>query len=72
MSRKTLLTSKPLSKDWHVSWVIDNNWLIHESPGLKPDWLEEINSFSMKYSYNLLYNKRSKIFPQIGSKDTGQ
>ena len=28
MSRKTPLTSKPLTKDWHVSWAIDNNWLI--------------------------------------------
>ena len=26
---------------------------------LKPDWLEEINSFSMEYSHNLLYIKRS-------------
>ena len=52
--------------------LMSYSWLIHEPPGLKPDWLEEINSFSMKYSYNLLYNKRSKIFPQIGSKDTDQ
>ena len=26
--------------------------MIPESPGLKTDWFEEINSFSMKYSYN--------------------
>ena len=55
-----------------MSWVIDNNWLIQETHGLKPDLLEEINSFSMKYSYKPLYNKSSKIFPQIGSKDTGR
>ena len=45
---------------------------ISRIPGLKLDWLEEINSFSMKYSSNLLYNKRSIIFPQMGSKDTGR
>ena len=45
MSRKTPLTSKPLRKDWYTSWVIDNNWLIHASLDIKPDWLEEINSF---------------------------
>ena len=44
-----------------MSLAIDNNQLIHEyiftykkmiheSPGLKSDWLEEINSFSMKNS----------------------
>ena len=44
---------------------------MQEPPGLKQDWFDEINSFSMKYSYNLLYNKRSTILPQIGSKDTG-
>ena len=49
---------KWLSKDWYISWVIDINWLIHESSGLKSDTLEEINSFSVKYSYNLLYIKR--------------
>ena len=37
MSKKTLLTSNPLSKDVKVSWVIDNNWLIQESPGWKLD-----------------------------------
>ena len=36
-----------------MSWVINNNWLIHKSLGLKPDWLEEINSFSMKYSLSV-------------------
>ena len=42
------------------------------SPGLKSDWLEENNSFAMKYSYNLLHIKRWKFFPQIASKDMGQ
>ena len=39
MSRKTLLTLKTFSKDWYMSWVTDNNWLIDESPGFKPGWL---------------------------------
>ena len=36
MPKKTLLTSNPLSKDAKISWVIDNSWLIQESPG----WME--------------------------------
>ena len=37
--------------------MIDINWFVHESPGLKPDWFGEIKSFSMKYS-----DRRSKTF----------
>ena len=48
------------------------DWFIKESPGLKPDWLEEINSFAMKNSNKLFWIKRSKILPQIGSRDTGR
>ena len=59
---------KTFSKNWYMSWVIDNNWLIHESPGLKPDWLEKINSFSIKNSYSLLNINCSKIVSQIGVK----
>ena len=33
------------SKDWYISGVIDINWFVHESPGLKPDWFGEIKSF---------------------------
>ena len=72
MSKKPPLTSSPSSKDWYISWVIDINWFIHESPGLKPDWFWEIKSFSIQYSKSLLYIKRSKIFPQMGSKETGR
>ena len=70
MSRKTPLTLKSLPKDWYMSWVIDNNWLILESLRLQANWLEEINPFSIKYPYNLLFIKHLKIFPQIESKDT--
>ena len=52
--------------------MIDINWFLHESTVLKPDWLGEIKSFSMKYSNRLLYIKRSKTIPQMGSKDTGR
>ena len=43
ISRKMPLTSNPSSKDLHISCVIDKCWLIQESPGLKPDWFEEIS-----------------------------
>ena len=72
ISRKWPLTSNPSSKYWYISCVIDINWFVHESHGLKPDWFEEIKSLSMKYSNRLLYIKRSKIFPQMGSRDTGR
>ena len=42
--------------------MIDINWFVHESPGLKPDWFGEIKSLSMKHSNRLLYIKRSKTF----------
>ena len=29
-------------------WVIDNNWLIHESPCLNPDWFSEIRLLEVK------------------------
>ena len=43
-----------------IPCLIDINWFLHESPGLKPDWFGEIKSFSMKYSNRLLYIKHSK------------
>ena len=42
MSKKTLLTSKSLSKDIKMLCVIKNSWLIQESPGWKPDWFLEM------------------------------
>ena len=42
MSKKTLLTPNPLSKDVKISWVIDNSWLMQESPGWKPISLSNI------------------------------
>ena len=36
----------------YISVVIHNNWLMQESPGLKPDWLEEISSLSIKNSFS--------------------
>ena len=38
ISKKTLLTSNPLSKDVKVLCVLDNGWLIQEWPGFKPNW----------------------------------
>ena len=43
ISRKTPPTSNPSSKPLKKkSKVIAINWLMQESPSLKPDWLEEI------------------------------
>ena len=43
-----------------------------ESPGLKPDWLEETNSLAIKNSNKLFQMKQPKTLPQIGSRDTGR
>ena len=51
---------------------MDRSWLIHESPGLKSDWLGDLKLFSVKNSYMLLYNILSYIFPATGSKGIGQ
>ena len=45
------------------------SWVVHESPGLKPDWFGDIKLFSVKNSYVLLYNILSNTFPATGSKD---
>ena len=72
ISRKTLLTSRRSSKELYISWVIDNSWLMQETPGLKPDWLEEMSLFSIKKSNISLNINLSRIFPQIGGSDTGR
>ena len=48
MSKKTLLTFSRLSKDVKISWVIDNSWLIPESPGWKPDLFLEMSLLAEK------------------------
>ena len=62
--------------------VIDNSWLMQESPGLKPDWFGEIRLkpdwfgeirlFSSKKLNSSSKISLSKIFPHIGSNETGQ
>ena len=49
-------------------YFLDVSWLVHESPGLKPDWLGDIKLFSVKNSYILLYNILSNIFQQQEAK----
>ena len=72
ISRKTLLTLRPLSKEPYILWVIDNSWLMQESPILNPDWLEEMSLFSLR-NWNISLNiDLSSIFPQICSSDTGR
>ena len=72
ISGKVPLNSKPSSNDRYISYVIDTSLHMTESPCLKSDWLEDIRLFSMKNSKKLLYNKRSNIFPHIGSNETGR
>ena len=48
MSKKTLLTSNPLSQDVKISWVIDNSWLLQESSGWKSDWFLEMSLLAEK------------------------
>ena len=50
---------------------MDRSWLVHESPGLKPDQLRDIKLLSIKNSYLSLYNILSNIFPAAGDKDIG-
>ena len=45
ISSKTLLTSNPSSKKLYISCVLDNSRLMQKSPGLKPDWHEEMSLF---------------------------
>ena len=48
ISRKTPLTSNPSSNDLYISWVIAKSWFMQDSPGLNPDWVDEMSSFSIK------------------------
>ena len=73
MSKNTPLTSRSLSKDWYISWVIERSWFMQESLGRKPDWLDYNKSFSLKNLYSSSLNKSlSKTLLQIGSKETGR
>ena len=70
ISRKTLLTSNLSSNVWKISCVMDNGWLVQESPGLNPDWFSERRFSSKTLNISLKINL-SKISPQIGSNETG-
>ena len=54
-------------QDLYISWVIDKSW----SPGLKPDWFEEIKLFSIRNPNISLNISLSNIFPQTGNNETG-
>ena len=56
MSRKTPLTSKPLSKKVKISWVIYRSWFIQEPPRLNPACFGQIRLFPTKY-FNILSYK---------------
>ena len=75
ISKKTLASTVGFSsKAAEISWIVDNNWAIHESPGRKPDWEVEksitynvvekeiiYNSFT-NFSKNRKYTNRKIIF----------
>ena len=50
MSKNIPWTSRPSSKDLQISCVMDRSWLMHESLGLKPDWLGDIKLIPVKNS----------------------
>ena len=45
---------------------------MQESPGRKPDWLDDNKSFSFKNLYSSLNQSLLKILLQIGNKETGR
>ena len=46
--------------------------MIHESPGLNPDWFGEIRLLEVKDLNISLKISLSKILPQIGRRETGR
>ena len=58
ISKETIRTSNPLSKDVKILWVIDNSWLIQETPGWKPDWFLEMSLLAEKYTLFFLFEQR--------------
>ena len=71
MSKETLLTYNPLSKDVKILWVIDNSWLIQESREWTPGWFLGMSLLAQKLSNISLKTSFSNILPQIESKETG-
>ena len=65
-------TSKPLSKELKISWVIDRGWLTQESPGLNPDCFGKIRLLSKKNFSMLSSMIHSKTLLQIGRRETGR
>ena len=72
ISRKTLLTLSPRSKDSYISWVIDISWLMQESPCFKPACFDKIIISSIKKLKMSLNINLSRIFPQIDINDTAR
>ena len=71
ISQRTPLTSKSLSTDWLISWVIASKWLTQEFHGINPDWFGKIKLFSVKKGEHFVIKERSKTLVQKGSKETG-
>ena len=51
--------------------VIDKSWLMQESRGLKPNWLDEIKSLSRKKANISLHKSLSKFYRKLEVKSLG-
>ena len=70
MSRKKPLTSLRSLNEMYLLCVMDINWLIQESSGLKPELFNDIKLWSVKNLNTLLQSYRSKKnFLQIGKNE---
>ena len=70
MSRRTRL---PIPHQMNCKFrVVDDNWLMQESLGLKPDWFGEIRLFSSKKLSTSLKIVLSKNSAYIGKNKTGR
>ena len=46
--------------------------LMQDSPGRKPDWLDDNKLFSLENVYDWLHKSLSMVLLQVGSKETGR
>ena len=68
--KTTSLTSKPLSKDVKISWVINRGLFMQESPGLNPDCFRQNKLLSKMYFNMISYIICFETLLQIGRSQT--
>ena len=72
MKKKTSNVKPVIKRLTYISRVIDETWLIQESPVLKLDWFEKNRIvFNKKSEYFIKYSLPN-FFPQIGSNETAR